>query len=390
VAVVAPHLAGAPEDPASFILAAVDTAADLVADLLAGAVASVVLEAEALAVEAQAEAGKQNPLFISNKIIRKKNKMQKVLLLLILTAGIHTAIAQQAYNVAFYNVENLFDTIDGPNDDAEFLPSAASQWNTEKYNAKLGHIHQVMESLDFPIIMGVCEIENKLVLSDLVSVTDKRYGIVHYESPDARGIDVGLLYRQDILKLKNSGKIRFVLPGDTIPSTRDIVWAQFQYKKENIYVLVNHWPSRRGGAEESAPRRLMAAQQAAQFIDSLQQSQPKAKIIFMGDLNDHPQDIGPQLIASKLNPQIIKESGQFGGSYNYKNEWDVLDHMMVSANAFEGNFKVLAKSGTIHSFPYLLTEYKGQIVPNRTYAGTKYLGGYSDHLPVSFRVILQK
>lgn len=315
--------------------------------------------------------------------------MQKALLFLFLTASIHITLAQQAYNVAFYNVENLFDTIDGLNDDAEFLPGSPSQWNTEKYNAKLGHIRQVMESLDFPILMGVCEIENKQVLTDLIG-KEKRYGIVHYESPDARGIDVGLLYRQDVLKLKNSGNIRFVLPGDSMPSTRDIVWAQFQYKKENIYVLVNHWPSRRGGAEESAPRRLMAAQQAAHFIDSLQQSQPKAKIIFMGDLNDHPQDVGPQLIASKLNPQITKESGQFGGSYNYKNEWEVLDHMMVSSNAFEGSFCVMAKSGTIHSFPYLLTEYKGQIVPNRTYAGTKYLGGYSDHLPVSFRVVLKK
>ncbi len=314
--------------------------------------------------------------------------MQKVLLLLLLTASIHTAIAQQAYNVAFYNVENLFDTLDGPNDDAEFLPGAASQWNAEKYNAKLTHIRQVMESLDFPMIMGVCEIENKSVLKDLVW-QEKRYGIVHYESPDARGIDVGILYRKDLLKLKESGRIRFVIPGDSAPSTRDIVWAKYQYKKENLYVLVNHWPSRRGGAEESAPRRMAAAQHAAQFIDSIQKQDPAAKIIFMGDLNDHPQDAGPQLIAGKLNPQITKQSNTFGGSYNYKNEWDVLDHIMVSENTFKGNLKVVPNSGTIHSFPYLLTEYKGQIVPNRTYAGPKYLGGYSDHLPVSIRVVLQ-
>ena len=297
------------------------------------------------------------------------------------------SFSQQIQTVAFYNVENLFDTIDGPNDDAEFLPAAESKWNTEKYNAKLEHIRQVMAALNMPMIMGVCEIENRGVLADVIG-QDKRYGIVHYDSPDARGIDVALLYRKDLLRLKSSGKIRFTLPGDSIPTSRDIVWAQYQYKKESLYVLVNHWPSRRSGADESAPRRLMAAQMAGQFIDSLQKNDPKAKIILMGDLNDHPQDAAPQLIASKLIPQITKSSGAFGGSYNYKNEWDVLDHIFISSNTLSGKIQVQTESGKIHDFPYLLTEYKGQTVPNRTYAGSKYLGGYSDHLPVSIQVIL--
>lgn len=297
------------------------------------------------------------------------------------------SFSQQIQTVAFYNVENLFDTIDGPNDDTEFLPAAESKWNTEKYNAKLEHIRQVMAALNMPMIMGVCEIENRGVLADVIG-QDKRYGIVHYDSPDARGIDVALLYRKDLLRLKSSGKIRFTLPGDSIPTSRDIVWAQYQYKKESLYVLVNHWPSRRSGADESAPRRLMAAQMAGQFIDSLQKNDPKAKIILMGDLNDHPQDAAPQLIASKLIPQITKSSGTFGGSYNYKNEWDVLDHIFISSNTLSGKIQVQTESGKIHDFPYLLTEYKGQTVPNRTYAGSKYLGGYSDHLPVSIQVIL--
>jgi predicted extracellular nuclease len=314
--------------------------------------------------------------------------MNKLLSLLLLVFGYLSVIqAQEIQTVAFYNVENLFDTIDGPNDDAEFLPAAAKQWNNEKYNAKLQQIRQVMEALQMPIIMGVCEIENKGVLLDIIG-EDKRYGVVHYESPDARGIDVGMLYRKDILKLKTSGYIRFTLPGDTLPTSRDIVWAKYAYKKENIFVLVNHWPSRVGGAEQSAPRRFKAAQMAAQFIDSVQQNDPKAKIILMGDLNDHPQDVAPRHVSTKLTPLISKESNSFGGSYNYKNEWDVLDHIMVSLNAMEGNFQVQKESGQIHSFTYLLTQYKGQIVPNRTYAGNTYLGGYSDHLPVSIQVIL--
>jgi predicted extracellular nuclease len=302
---------------------------------------------------------------------------------------LHTSLAQQTQTIAFYNVENLFDTIDGSNDDAEFLPGAESKWNTEKYQTKLQHIRQVMTDLQMPMVMGVCEIENKAVLQDLIA-QEKRYGIVHYDSPDARGIDAALLYRKDLLKLKASGNIRFTLPGDTIPTSRDIVWAKFQYQKETIYVVVNHWPSRRGGADESAPRRLKAAEMAADFISKIEKNEPKAKIILMGDLNDHPQDAAPQLIASKLSPQITKASGAFGGSYNYKNEWEIIDHIFASGNAFEGAMSVQKNSGTIHSFPYLLTEYKGQTVPNRTYAGTKYLGGYSDHLPVSIKVVLKK
>jgi predicted extracellular nuclease len=301
----------------------------------------------------------------------------------------YASFAQQIQTIAFYNVENLFDTIDGPNDDAEFLPSAESKWDASKYEAKIAHIRQVMADLNMPMVMGVCEIENKSVLTDLIG-NDKRYGIVHYESPDARGIDAAMLYRKDLLRLKASGKIRFTLPGDSIPTSRDIVWAKYQYKKEYLYVMVNHWPSRRGGQEESAARRLTAAQYATQFIDSIQRSEPKAKIILMGDLNDHPQDAAPQLIASKLTPQITKASGTFGGSYNYKNEWEIIDHIFVSNNAFNGTVVLQKESGTIHSFPYLLTEYKGQTVPNRTYAGPKYLGGYSDHLPVSIKVVLNK
>lgn len=302
---------------------------------------------------------------------------------------LQTSLAQQTQTIAFYNVENLFDTIDGSNDDAEFLPGAESKWNTEKYQTKLQHIRQVMTDLQMPMVMGVCEIENKAVLQDLIA-QEKRYDIVHYDSPDARGIDAALLYRKDLLKLKASGNIRFTLPGDTIPTSRDIVWAKFQYQKETIYVVVNHWPSRRGGADESAPRRLKAAEMAADFISKIEKNEPKAKIILMGDLNDHPQDAAPQLITSKLSPQITKASGAFGGSYNYKNEWEIIDHIFASGNAFEGAMSIQKNSGTIHSFPYLLTEYKGQTVPNRTYAGTKYLGGYSDHLPVSIKVVLKK
>lgn len=317
-------------------------------------------------------------------------RMRNSVLSLVMFAAFWPAsfFGQQIHTVAFYNVENLFDTINGPNDDEEFLPEAQSNWNSEKYRQKIAHIQQVMTTLELPMLMGVCEVENRAVLQDVIGA-DKRYAIVHSESPDARGIDVGLLYRQDLLKLKSSGYLRFVLPGDTIATSRDILWAQFKYKKEIIYVLVNHWPSRRGGTEQSEPRRMMASRNAKQFIDSIQEHTPNAKIIFMGDLNDYPEDKAPRQISSVLSPQITAESGEFGGSYNYKNEWGILDHIMISENALNGKFQVQAQSGKIHSEAFLLSEYKGQVVPNRTYAGSKYLGGYSDHLPVSIQVILQ-
>ncbi|MDP4798006.1 MAG: endonuclease, partial [Crocinitomicaceae bacterium] len=157
---------------------------------------------------------------------------------------------------------------------------------------------------------------------------------------------------------------------------------------------VNHWPSRSGGQEASEPNRLVAAKNARTFIDSLLNDNKKAKIVFMGDLNDYPSNKAPQSVAEKLKPQITALSGDFGGTYNYKGEWDVLDHIMVSNGMINKKCKqkksisLVPNSGEIHAFDFLLEEYKGQVVPFRTYAGAKYLGGYSDHLPVSIEVSL--
>jgi endonuclease/exonuclease/phosphatase family metal-dependent hydrolase len=183
--------------------------------------------------------------------------------------------------------------------------------------------------------------------------------------------------------------LRFKLPTDETHPTRHILWAKFTLEKDTLIAMVNHWPSRSGGQVESEANRIAAATRARVFIDSVLVVNNQAKIIFMGDLNDHPRDKAPQLVAEKLNPQITAISGEFGGSYNYKGEWDVLDHMLVSKglNSKKG-FSVIENSGCIHSYDFLLEEYKGSIVPFRTYAGSKYLGGYSDHFPISFEISL--
>jgi predicted extracellular nuclease len=299
--------------------------------------------------------------------------------------------SQNTRKIAFYNVENLFDTIDGANDDAEFLPSSKLNWNGTRYTEKIAHINQVMKELNTPLIMGFCEVENVQVLRDVIKSSEgaKTYGTVHYDSPDARGIDVGMIYDSSVLRLERSGYLRFTLPGQDKPSTRDILWAKYSLGKDTLFAMINHWPSRRSGQDESQPNRLKAAETARHFIDSLLEKNQHTKIIFMGDLNDYPTDPAPQMISEKLTPMILPESGEFGGTHNYNNEWDVLDHIMVSpAFLKKKGFKALKSSGEIHSFEYLITEYKGQMVPFRTYGGNKYLGGYSDHLPVSINVSL--
>jgi predicted extracellular nuclease len=304
--------------------------------------------------------------------------------------------AQSTREIAFYNVENLFDTLDGANDDAEFLPAGKNAWNSARYNEKLDHINKVFDNFSNPLFIGMCEIENATVVRDVMkhSVKLNNYGLVHYESADARGVDVALIYDSSTMKLVESGYIRFTLPGAEARATRDIVWGKFSYKKETIVVMVNHWPSRSGGQEASEPNRLEAAKNARTFIDSLLSENKNAKIVFMGDLNDYPTNKAPQSVAEKLTPQITALSGDFGGTYNYKGEWDVLDHIMVSNGMINKKCKqkksisLVPNSGEIHAFDFLLEEYKGQVVPFRTYGGSKYLGGYSDHLPVSIEVSL--
>lgn len=294
-------------------------------------------------------------------------------------------------SIAFYNVENLFDTLDTPDkNDSEFLPNGKKEWNTNKYNTKIDHINQVFDDLKSPLLIGLCEIENRQVVVDVVNGGSLKgtHSVVHTESLDKRGIDNAIIYDSTVLNLENDGIIRFDIPDSDRP-TRDIVWAKFSQDNESFYVMVNHWPSRYGGQEKSDPKRVAAAKAAKKFIDSLISVDPNSQIVLMGDLNDHPDNNGPQLIAEVLHPMITAESGEFGGTHNYRGEWGVLDHIMVSESfKSRGGMRVKKKSGEIHSFDFLIGEYKGNKVPARTYGGGKYLDGYSDHLPVSVQIKL--
>lgn len=317
--------------------------------------------------------------------------MSKTIFFLVaLLASTHVN-AQTTRTIAFYNVENLFDTLDTPDkNDEEFLPSGSYEWTSDRYQTKIAHINQVIDSLNVPMIFGMCEIENEAVVRDVVNGGSMKntHDIVHFESLDARGIDNAIIYDKTVLTLVESGIIRFDMPEPSTPS-RDIVWAKFNRGKDTILTMVNHWPSRSGGQVESEPKRLVASIAASAFIDSVLNQNKKMKIIFMGDLNDHPDNRSVQLVAESLKPLITEKSGKFGGSHNYRGEWGILDHMMVSKSFLKCGTKVKKKTAEIYSPDFLLTEYNGNIVPNRTYGGRTYLGAYSDHLPIVIEVKLK-
>jgi predicted extracellular nuclease len=318
--------------------------------------------------------------------------MNKALTPFFITLFLISCNAQKTERIAFYNVENLFDTINGPNNDEEFLPKGKKEWNSERYNTKIDHINQIICGLKTPMLMGLCEIENKDVIEDIIHNNKKlkHYKPIHFNSLDARGIDVGLIYNTKKLTLLDKGLIRFNLPEQDTPTSRDILWAKLSYTNEVFYTMVNHWPSRRGGTEKSAPKRIKAATKAKEFIDSLLSIDINTKVILMGDLNDYPSNRSVTKLQEIMTSCITKESNQYGGTNSYRGQWNILDHIMIS-NGFQNmTLRIKPESGKIYSPDYLITEYKGNKVPFRTYGGSKYLEGYSDHLPVYIELSLKK
>lgn len=310
--------------------------------------------------------------------------MNKVLIQLFITLFLCSCNAQKTERIAFYNVENLFDTINGPNNDEEFLPDGKKEWGAKRYETKINQINKIICDLKTPMLIGLCEIENEKVIQDIIDKNKrlKNYKTIHFNSLDARGIDVGMLYNTKKLSLLDKGFIRFNLPNQSNPTSRDILWAKLSYKNEVFFAIANHWPSRRGGTEKSAPKRVKAAKKAKEFIDSLLSENPNTPIILMGDLNDYPSNQSVNELKKVLEPCITKSSNKYGGTNSYKGEWNILDHIMISKGFEKSKLSTKPQSGSIFSPEYLITTYKGNKVPYRTYGGLKYLNGYSDHLPV--------
>lgn len=331
----------------------------------------------------------------------KNEEMKNLFLIITISLFVYNTNAQESESiyVAFYNVENLFDTINDPvTKDDVFTPSGEKEWNTKRYHKKLNDISSVLRGItgqDFPDLIGFAEIENRKVLEDLINTNDNsknNFKIVHEESPDARGIDVGLIYNQDVFKYLNHKSIP-VITGSKY-KVRDILYTRgILNNSDTIHIFVNHWKSRSGGQEKTEPERIKCAETLRKEVDSLLTINIHTNIIIMGDLNDAPSNksVFETLEAdNSKDPKslfntmlVLSEEGK--GTHSYRGEWNMLDNIIVSQNLINktSSFFVDKKTGHVFSEEWITyTSKNGNKSPNRTYGGNNYYGGYSDHYPV--------
>lgn len=310
--------------------------------------------------------------------------------------------------LAFWNLENLFDTIDDPNiNDEAYLPNGEMEWTEDRLDKKMFNLARVIRAMNDgngPDILGVCEVENHAVLDSMINkfLPDLKFKTAYLESPDNRGIDNGLIFKAEKFKLLNV-QADTVYLSDGWP-TRLIFGANLlSNENKKITVFVNHWPSRRGGQIESEPNRIAAAQTLRNSVDRIFQTDSIANIFIIGDFNDDPVDISvlETLVAhpvkcDSLNLDYeIKSGGELfnlsyeayekgEGSYKYRDTWNMLDQIIISESIIIGDdFNYICNSFQVFK-PELIVTRSGQYegTPFPTYGGRRYLGGYSDHFPV--------
>lgn len=330
--------------------------------------------------------------------------MKKLVFSTIILFILNNAFAQKKACIAFYNQENLFDTIDNPRkNDEEFLPNGKYKWNTERYLKKLDNMAKVIASMnnnngaDF---LGMCEVESIEALTDLTKnkqLEKMAYKTVFFEGEDERGIDNAFIYKSSLVKEAKGRTIVISSEGIDGDRTRNILVAEITLKNnEKVYFIVNHWPSRREGEKESEFKRIFVAGEVRKVCDEIYAKNAKANIIVMGDLNDEPNNmsvvatLGASGAASKTKDKMlfntVKELSMDGqGSHKFKGQWSMLDQIIISANLLNNKSKVKFVTGSAQVFKqdFMLEtdeKYKGN--PLRTFVGNKYLGGFSDHLPV--------
>ena len=302
--------------------------------------------------------------------------------------------------VGFYNLENLFDTQDDPQtSDDDLTPASYKQWDEARYRTKLSNLASVIKELgaaDGPDVLGVIELENKQVLKALVAepaIADRNYQIVHFDSPDPRGIDVALLYKPEHFSVTTQRAVRITLP-DTTMGTRDLLVVDGVLNGEPITLMVCHWPSRRGG-QKALNRRLSVAQQTRRVIGEQLKANPHARILLMGDFNDAPTDSSivhllgaspdlPKLPKGKLYNAFYDLQIQGKGTMYYRSRPDVFDMMLLSPGLTTGGGLHFKPSSAAIYAPDRLTSPQSKFPgePLGTYIGRKYIGGYSDHFPV--------
>ncbi|NQY06168.1 MAG: endonuclease [Flavobacteriaceae bacterium] len=302
------------------------------------------------------------------------------------------------YTIAFYNLENLFDTRNNPYTlDDDFTPRGKKNWTDKRYKRKLKKLGRAIsyagfyKSFQTPVIVGVAEVENQKVLRDLTKskhLRDHDYSIAHFDSSDERGIDVGLLYKADLFDIHETNTIRVDLVDEQgMPDyTRDILYVKGTLLKEEIHLLVNHWPSRRGGSEKTEHKRLTASETLSGKINHLLYENPDANIIVMGDFNDdpHSKSMEQLLEIQQLYNPMQKLFSMNRGSLNHNFHWNLFDQIILTHNFFEYKPNTLSFLHADIFDDEFLREWQGKNKGNpfRTFKGRRYLGGYSDHYPV--------
>ena len=339
--------------------------------------------------------------------------MKKSILILLLIIKYNLVFSQISSNesysvntIAFYNVENLFDTIDDPlTRDDDRTPQGKDKWTIDIYNKKLNNLSRVINEIGSdltnttPTIVGLCEVENKKVLQDLINTNllkNSNYGIIHFDSPDERGVDVALLYKTgkfNPLTIKNY-PLYLMNSNGTKDFTRDHLVVSGFLENEMIYLIVNHWPSRAGGQMKSEKKRISAGILNRKIIDSILVKDPKAKIINMGDFNDNPSDRSIKAVLKTLsnkkklldyelfNPmEVLFKKGY--GTYKYRGKWDMLDQFMITKSLVSENKGHIFLKASVYTKKYMINpqgRYEGY--PFKSFASGKFLGGFSDHFPI--------
>ncbi|MCU0377961.1 MAG: endonuclease [Bacteroidales bacterium] len=323
-------------------------------------------------------------------------------ILLMMTAAISSVKAQE-YNIMFYNVENLFDTKDDTlTPDDEFLPGGERRWTNKRYWSKIDALASVIAASggwNFPVMAGLCEVENADVVSDLVcrSVLEGAgYGFVHIDSPDSRGIDLALLYRRAEVQIIET-RSWCPEPDSGNPFTsRNLLYVKTLLGNDTLHLILCHWPSRRGGTLAAEPLRRKMAMLAATKVDSLQRgSGNRSPVIVMGDFNAISGEPVMEILADEdrlINmSDVLSASGK--GSYRYQGKWEMIDQILVSPVMCDSTGHFITGPGkfAVVEMPFMLKDdpdYPGK-KPRPTYGGYNYEGGYSDHLPVILTVKYQ-
>lgn len=312
----------------------------------------------------------------------------------------------KTFSIAFYNLENLFDTADDAYTlDKDFTPEGEFQWSQDRYNRKIQNLANVISKIGRkqselpPVFLGVSEVENDTCLEDLIQA-DKlkpyQYDFVHYNSPDERGIDVAFLYQKEYFELIYSDNYPLMLIDDTGDRdyTRDILLVHGKLFGKPVYVLVNHWPSRNNGTNYSSYKRVQAAKQVNEIVNNIYKESETAKIIIMGDFNDEPNSdsIKNNLMSDAFFNPMLELQQNKKGSVRYSNKWYIFDQIIMSYNFLNNTPNQLKFISADIFNDHFLQETKGKRKgsPKRTFVGKWHLGGYSDHFPVFayFKAIL--